>query len=583
MIDQQPRAGYAALALALALGVLGDSWLRGGRLGVGAVLYAALLVAALAAVRWLAGMRVTRRNLWCIPVLLLAALVPALRDESVLVFASLVLLSGLLVLLAHGWSCAPIDRWRAASYVGALVSVVGSMVWRAASPLRLLASALQRRLPGHRYGAPVLRGLLFATPALLAFTLLLASADVVFSAYLEKVTRLDLRLDFGWLLNHSLLVSLIAWLVAGGLLHTPAQAQAASTDGVRAPADDPRAARSVIRTSIAVGEAVTTKLASLPSPATSKAYAAATSELAPPAESSTAAAAVGDEPRPRVGFIEAVTGLASIDALFVAFVLVQATYLFGGRDTLDFAAITYRDYARRGFFELLAVAALVLPLIVGLDVITPRASVRQRLAFLALAATLLLCTLVILASAMTRLLLFEDTFGWTPLRLHGQAFMVWLAALCLLVLGTLFVQQRRWLVFGTVLSVMVVLLGFALLDPDRFIAEQNLSRYANDRPLDVSHFTLLSHDATPVLLRAFDLGTERGDAAVREALGQSLRGRLADLDCAANEPWYARNLARTTAHAALDARRAEIEVFAFPYAWRWHSCAATTSAVQFAR
>ncbi len=44
-------------------------------------------------------------------------------------------------------------------------------------------------------------------------------------------------------------------LVAGGLLHTPAQAQAASTDGVRAPADDPRAARSVLRTSIAVGEA----------------------------------------------------------------------------------------------------------------------------------------------------------------------------------------------------------------------------------------------------------------------------------------------------------------------------------------
>jgi hypothetical protein len=108
---------------------------------------------------------------------------------------------------------------------------------------------------------------------------------VVFSVYLEKVTRLDLGLDFGWLLNHGLLVSVIAWLVAGGLLHPPAQAQAASPEGVHAPADDPRAARPVLRTGIPGGEAVTTKHASLlRSPATRKADAAATSDLAPPDE-----------------------------------------------------------------------------------------------------------------------------------------------------------------------------------------------------------------------------------------------------------------------------------------------------------
>ena len=84
----------------------------------------------------------------------------------------------------------------------------------------------------------------------------------------------------------------------------------------------------------------------------------------------------------RLGSIEAATVLWLVVALFAAFVVLQLAYLFGGRDTLSVAGLTYSDYARRGFFELVAVAVLAGTLVVALDlaVARPRAGAAGRVA-----------------------------------------------------------------------------------------------------------------------------------------------------------------------------------------------------------
>src|SRR5919198_1548846 len=71
--------------------------------------------------------------------------------------------------------------------------------------------------------------------------------------------------------------------------------------------------------------------------------------------------------RVRIGALEACVPLAIVDLLFLAFVLVQLRYLFGGRGlVMARTHLTYAEYARHGFFELVAVAALTLPtLLVG--------------------------------------------------------------------------------------------------------------------------------------------------------------------------------------------------------------------------
>ncbi len=58
-----------------------------------------------------------------------------------------------------------------------------------------------------------------------------------------------------------------------------------------------------------------------------------------------------------------------MNLLFLAFVLVQLRFLFGGSGLEEQrVGLTYAEYARHGFFELVVVAVLVLPLILGADV-----------------------------------------------------------------------------------------------------------------------------------------------------------------------------------------------------------------------
>ena len=64
--------------------------------------------------------------------------------------------------------------------------------------------------------------------------------------------------------------------------------------------------------------------------------------------------------RPRLGTVEVVTVLVALNAVFLAFVILQAAYLFGGQDTLAATGLTYAEYARQGFFQLLAAASNML-------------------------------------------------------------------------------------------------------------------------------------------------------------------------------------------------------------------------------
>jgi hypothetical protein len=142
--------------------------------------------------------------------------------------------------------------------------------------------------------------------------------------------------------------------------------------------------------------------------------------------------------------------------------------------------------------------------------------------------------------------------------------MLWLATACALFVLALLAERRQWLVFGTFVTAVVAIAAAGAFNPDRFIAEQNLARYANGRPLDAAQLTDLSADATPAILRALDEASARGDVAAREALGAGLRRQLAHLDATAEAPWPAWNLARADAHAMLGERRTEIEMYPLP-------------------
>lgn len=188
--------------------------------------------------------------------------------------------------------------------------------------------------------------------------------------------------------------------------------------------------------------------------------------------------------------------LVALDTLFAAFVVVQLAVLFGGQEhVLGTDGLTYAEYARQGFFQLVAVVALTLALIGLVVARVSFADARERL--VARATLLPLCGLafVVLASAWRRLGLYESMYGLTRLRLLVHAAIVGLGLLLALVCMALVTWRGDWLPRAAAAVAAVTLLGLNVANPDALIARRAVSTGR----VDAAYLSTLSADAAPAL------------------------------------------------------------------------------------
>ncbi|MEV4627674.1 DUF4153 domain-containing protein [Micromonospora sp. NPDC049523] len=234
--------------------------------------------------------------------------------------------------------------------------------------------------------------------------------------------------------------------------------------------------------------------------------------------------------------------VALLDVLFAAFVLVQLTNLFGGSAHVqDTAGLTYADHARGGFWQLLAVTVLTLMVIAGAIRWAPRQTTAQRWLIRGLLGVLALFSLVVVASALYRMNVYTHAYGATRLRLLVAACELWLGVVFVLVLVAGVRLRATWLPRVAVGTAVLALLGLAVANPDRLIAERNVDRHAASGRLDLDYLSRLSADAVPALDK---LPGPLRDCALRE-IAQELTDHPDD--------WRGANLGRSTAWKLLRA------------------------------
>ncbi|MGH3731419.1 MAG: DUF4153 domain-containing protein [Micromonosporaceae bacterium] len=204
----------------------------------------------------------------------------------------------------------------------------------------------------------------------------------------------------------------------------------------------------------------------------------------------------------RVRRIEWLVPMVPLVALFAAFVAVQITVLFGGHEhVLRTAGLTYADYARRGFGELVMVTLLTLAVLAAVARWAPRATAPDRALLRLVPGALCLLILVIVASALYRMHLYQEAYGFTRLRLVVDAFELWLGVVFVMILVAGARLRGSWLPRATVGTGVAALLVLGAMNPDAFIAERNAARYADSKKIDVGYLRELSADAVPALDR----------------------------------------------------------------------------------
>lgn len=188
------------------------------------------------------------------------------------------------------------------------------------------------------------------------------------------------------------------------------------------------------------------------------------------------------------------TFLTIINLIYGLYVFIQVKYLFLNVGVLP-EGITYADYAREGFFQLVLVTIINITLIILLELLNHTNLFKQRL----LETFTLITTSVMAVSAFYRMSLYEESYGYTTLRLLVFLFLVFLIVIMVLLMTYLISNK---IIILNVISIFVIITYIIVswANLDSYVAKENIKRYELTDEIDIVYLTSLSLDARKEIL-----------------------------------------------------------------------------------
>ena len=454
-MNEKTKTGLEILQAAVLLGVLGDVLLRQTPWGLNVLLFVGALVAAFV-------MLVLRRKqeFWTKQTIALngaliffAAMFVWRDSQELKVFDTLAILTILAILTLPVLKIKP----QIAGVFHYIIGFIWSGFSASLAPFLLVFNDVEwKTIPQtgwSKHLISVLRGVLIAAPILLIFGALFVAADAVFQGIVEQT--FNIRADI--VVAHIFFTGFFSWIVAGYL-----------------------------RGSLVENFSEDAKKTFLE-----------TKEIEKPKNLSVTDIKDEDEPKseekpkteekkkwswqnfdnsvfPKVftlGAIEVSIVLGLINLLFLAFVIVQIPYLFGGMDlvqnTPDFKLA---EYARRGFGELVTVAALVLPILLVSHWLLQKRQSDQRKNLSRSRRNehrFIVCHNAFGDAEIVICLTGNLGYGLTTIRLYPMIFMIWLALIFIWFTLTVLRGAREQFAWGALWSAFVILGAVHVLNPGR--------------------------------------------------------------------------------------------------------------------
>lgn len=500
-----------ALLGAAMLGILADPLLRDAPWGLGLLVWMAAFAAVVVALLRRAGRPLSRESGIWLAVAILCAAGLSWRDAAMLQFFDVLAMLAALVLLAMSISAVPVPGLVPARVRDLIRAAFGTGIDVATGVVPLLLFDAELHAAPRRSGNGSARRIGRAL-------LITAPVLIVFTLLLARADPVFgsifsfADLDLGVAFSHVAVAGFFAWVVAGWLR------------------------RSLLARPGAAGIPAT------PLPLT-------------------------------LGVTDVALVLGALNVLFAAFVLVQVGWLFGGEAlVLRTTGLTYADYARRGFFELMWVAALLLPVLLGARALVPDPDARTLRIYRRLALSLVVLLGAILLSAGARMRLYVQYYGISTDRLYATAVMTWLAMVFAWLTFTVLRSRPRTFAAGLVASGFAVLLTLNLMNPDALVARANLARgpssLTGSTGPDLRYLASLGGDAVPMLVSALAAPAVAADTATAgdrcAAADIVVRRWTGEQRARMTGNWTQWNAARSRATRAVRAHEAGLRRLACP-------------------
>lgn len=211
--------------------------------------------------------------------------------------------------------------------------------------------------------------------------------------------------------------------------------------------------------------------------------------------------------------------LGVISLAYVLYLISQFAYFFDGFRGLLPKDFTVAQYARRGFFETCAIVFINLILIVLAWKLCRRKEGELPRPVRVLILFLCLVSLILVGTAISKMVLYVKSFGLTRLRITTSVFMIFLAVVIIAVGLRLYI--RRLPAFSiTVVTAALLLFSLSICNVDGMIARHNIRRYQDGslKTLDMETIERLGNGAIPYVADLLDDPRPNVANAAREML-----------------------------------------------------------------
>ncbi len=207
--------------------------------------------------------------------------------------------------------------------------------------------------------------------------------------------------------------------------------------------------------------------------------------------------------------------LTILNVIYVFFDIIQIRSLLLHRMAMD---ITYSEYAKRGFFELLVVSLLNLIFIL---IAKKQENKNDGIYIKANSIIMVFLTLIIIASSFIRMYMYQDAYGCTFLRL--MTYVVLITEVFMLVPTIMYILDSKIKVLRYYIPIAVFAYTIVNLFPvNGYIAKYNIDRYYSTGKLDIEYLTYYqTSDNIPELIKLYN---KTDDEDIKIKLEKYLKG-----------------------------------------------------------
>lgn len=197
--------------------------------------------------------------------------------------------------------------------------------------------------------------------------------------------------------------------------------------------------------------------------------------------------------------------LAMVSILFGVFVFFQIGYLFSGETSIISQWFTFAEYAKKWFTELTIVAAIIFIVLWKIDEYLYNHERDTGPSYKILSSILIILTLIIMLSAVYRLWVYQNAYGFTEARYYGFLYMEILFLFLVVTLARVLFFFKEWNFLIT--NISIVLVSFFLsnfINPESYVASFNLEKeYRRSLSIDYDYIWNRSADAIDTMLSAY--------------------------------------------------------------------------------